>query len=156
MRFSDITWWYWAATDLLLAAYLWGWTPGIALAMGLTFVQMLHFTHRTGSLRSFPVQVRTGYFALLAIGLWPSAAVVHWVQLFGTLAMVTADYCLLARLTSLLPWNRKERFSYSLVTNTLFSPPGKLGPTAAVAERGCRDGGLHLTAPRPIRTTTTR
>ena len=64
--------------------------------------------------------------------------------------MVTADYCLLARLTSLLPWNRGERLTWSLVITTLFSGPRQMGPQAAVASHGCRDGGVSLATAKTV------
>jgi hypothetical protein len=38
---------------------------GFLLAIGLTAFQFMHFTIRTRSVRSFPVQVRLGYLLLL-------------------------------------------------------------------------------------------
>lgn len=51
------------------------------------------------------------------------APAVHWIQLAGTAAVVTVDYCALARLLTLAPWNRREPLSLALVGRTLFSAP---------------------------------
>ena len=42
---------------------------------------------RTGSARSFPVQVRLAYLTLLLAGAWEPLAILHWIQLVGTTAM---------------------------------------------------------------------
>ncbi|MCU0963736.1 MAG: hypothetical protein MUF08_01445 [Burkholderiaceae bacterium] len=119
---------YWQATALLLATHLSGWAPGLALAVALNAVQAAHFALHRRSLQAFDVQVRIGYLALLLIGsvgpLWP----IHVVQFVGVNAMLVADYCLLARLLVLLPWNRRTRFSPSLLRWALCSPamPGAI------------------------------
>jgi hypothetical protein len=41
----------------------------------------------------------------------------------GTWAQLIFGYCTMARCVSLLPWNRKEPLSASLVTRTFFSRP---------------------------------
>jgi hypothetical protein len=114
---------YWQVTALLLAAHLSGWAPGLALVIALTAVQAVHFALHRRSLQAFDVQVRAGYLALLLIGsvgpLWP----IHVVQFLGVNALLVADYCLLARLLVLLPWNRRTRFSPALLRWALFSPP---------------------------------
>ena len=43
IRQKDISWWYWAATVPLLAAGLYGYTPGFHAAMALTAFQSLHY-----------------------------------------------------------------------------------------------------------------
>src|SRR5215217_4384270 len=88
-RFKDAKWWYWLATAILLFEYLVG-GSGLAMsaAIGLTTVQLFHFAAREGTLTAFPVQVRAAYVGLLVIGLLPWMNFLHWVQLFGTSAMV--------------------------------------------------------------------
>jgi hypothetical protein len=122
-RFNQLSWWYWLATDLLLGAALWGGGPGFAPVVGLTLLQTLHYRVREGSWSAFPVQVRVGYLLWLLAGLWPPLSWFHWIQLAGTTAMVLADYCPLARMVSLLPWNRRAPLSPRLVWRTFTSPP---------------------------------
>jgi hypothetical protein len=123
-RFSDIKWWYWLATAILLAAYLVaGLRFAIFAAVALTAVQLVHFAARDGELTAFPIQVRAAYLGLLAAGLYPPLVFIHWIQLIGTWAMVLVGYCPLARMLSLLSWNRRQPLSAALVRRTFLSPP---------------------------------
>ena len=47
----------------------------------------------------------------------------YWVPVIGTWAQIFFGYCTMARLVSLLPWNRKEPFSFELVKRTFLSVP---------------------------------
>jgi hypothetical protein len=132
-RLNDIKWWYWLATALLLAAYLLvGRDAAIFAAIALTVVQLVHFAAREGDLAAFPLQVRAAYLALLAAGLYPPLFFIHWIQLFGTWAMVLVGYCPLARMLSLLPWNRRQPLSAALVRRTFLSPPVRGSITEAM------------------------
>lgn len=117
--------WYCGAMALLLAAEAAGWTALGPLAAALGLVQVAHYRIREGALRAFPVQVRLAYLVLLAAGLWPPLAFIHWVQLAGTVALLAAGYCPLARLMALLPWNRREPLSAALVARAFLTPPGE-------------------------------
>ncbi len=114
---------YWQLTVILLAMSLAGWPPGHPLALGLCGVQSIHFAILDRSLTAFPVQVRLAYAGLLALALWEPLRFLLWVQLIGTSAMVVCDYCLLARITALMPWNRSQPFSLQLMKKTIFSRP---------------------------------
>lgn len=121
--YGSIGWWYWLATTALLAAGLAGSTWAVPAALALCVVQALHFRVSEGSAAAFPVQVRIAYLALLLAGWWEPLRVIHWVQLVGTTAIVLTGYCFLARVLSLLPWNRTQRLSLSLVRETLLAAP---------------------------------
>jgi len=137
-RFLKTDWLYWAATVPLLAGGLY-WKPaGIYLAMGLCAIQIAHFGLLSRSPVSFPVQVRGTYVAMLAAGLWPPLAVLHWIQLIGTSTRVMTGYCLLARLLSLFPWNRNEKLSVRLLSRRLFQRD-HAGHTACT-QFGCASG----------------
>jgi hypothetical protein len=122
-RYTNISWWYWALTVPLLGAGLAGYSEGFYAAMVLTAVQIQHFGLREKSLTAFPVQVRMAYLGLLLLASWWPFYWVYWVQLIGTTAMVLFDYCLLARIVSLMPWNRSRPFTLDLFTRTFFSAP---------------------------------
>ena len=123
-RLNDVKWWYWLATAVLLAAYLAaGLRATIFAAIALTAVQLVHFAARERELAAFPVQVRAAYVGLLMLGLYPPLVFIHWIQLVGTWAMVLVGYCPLARMLSLLPWNRRQPLSAALVRRTFLSPP---------------------------------
>ena len=75
---------------------------------------------------------------MLLAGLWPPLSFLHWIQLIGTTARVTTGYCLLARLLSLLPWNRSEKLSGRLIVRRLFQQD-RAGRTACT-QFGCAAG----------------
>lgn len=114
---------YWQVTALLLAAHFAGWAAGLPLAAALTAGQVLHFVAFRRNLHTVDVQVRIGYLGLLMLGsvgpLWP----IHLMQFVGVNALLVADYCLLARLLVLMPWNRGLPLSTQLLRQALFSPP---------------------------------
>jgi hypothetical protein len=118
-----LKWWYWLAAVLALAASLAGWAAGLPLAFAAVAAQIVHFAARTGSLRAFTVQVPTAFLGLLALGLWPPFAFLHWLQLIGTTIRLVFDYCPLARTVSLAPWNRSEPLSWTLLKRTFLTPP---------------------------------
>jgi hypothetical protein len=114
---------YWQVTALSLAAYLGGWDPGLAIAIVVTAGQTIHFAFNRRDLRSFEVQVRAAYLALLLAGLAPSLWILHVAQFVGLNARLITDYCPMARMLVLAPWNRSVPLSWSLVRWIIFSPP---------------------------------
>jgi hypothetical protein len=60
---------------------------------------------------------------LLLIALPPKLNVIYWVPTIGTWALILFGYCTMARTVSLLPWNRREPLSLSLLKRTYFSAP---------------------------------
>jgi hypothetical protein len=46
-----------------------------------------------------------------------------WLPVIGTWATVIFGYCLMARLVSLLPWNRQEEITPALLRRTFLSAP---------------------------------
>ena len=86
-------------------------------------LQTLLYAWQDRSPITFPVQMR-GIFLLVAVlGLLPGFAVLHWLQVVGTTAYLAFDYCILARLVVLLPWNRVVPLSWEVVRVALFSSP---------------------------------
>jgi hypothetical protein len=122
---KDLSWWYWLGAAVLLVVGLTGAPLGFAPVIALGSVQVLHYLAREGSLSAFPVQVRVAYLGLLLLGQWDPFYFVYWIQLAGTTAMVTADYCPLARFLSLMPWNRSQPLSWGLIWRTIVTPPVK-------------------------------
>jgi len=119
----NITWWFWLATDVALANYLFIDRQFIKAAIALAAVQIPVFARRGGGWLSFPAQVRIAYTFLLVLGLWQPFRFIHWMQLAGTTAMVLTGYCFLARCLSLLPPNRSEPLSIGLIGRTFLTPP---------------------------------
>jgi hypothetical protein len=120
---------YWQLTALLLAVHFvrGGWA--LALAIALNVLQVVHVTLRRRGVRTLDVQVRAAYLALLVLGTVPGLWPIHVVQFVGVNALLVADYCLLARLLTLLPWHRPRPLSVALVRDVLLTPPGP-GPIA--------------------------
>lgn len=118
-----ISWWYWLITVGLLTAGVLGWSMGFLFAIGLTVFQLFHFTLRERSIAAFPVQVRLGYLSLLLIALPETLQLLYWLQVIGTWIQVLFGYCMMARVVSLLPWNRNEAFSFGLLKRTFLSAP---------------------------------
>lgn len=110
------------------------------LALGLSGVQVAHAAFaRRGGWRSLALQVRLVFFGLLVLGTLPGLWPLHPMQFAGVNALLVFDYCVLARLLTLLPWNRPAPFSWALVGRLLLTPPAP-GPIAArrlMAAAGC-------------------
>ncbi len=114
---------YWAATTLLLAGVVSGCSDCLPAVIGLNIIQVIHFIYREKSLTAFPVQVRISYLGLLFLAQAPYLFWIFWWQLIGTTAMVLFQYCFLARCMSLMPWNKREPYSVSLLKRTFLSAP---------------------------------
>ena len=114
---------YWAATTLLLAGVVSGCSDCLPAVIGLNIIQVIHFIYREKSLMAFPVQVRISYLGLLFLAQAPYLFWIFWWQLIGTAAMVLFQYCFLARCLSLMPWNKREPYSVSLLKRTFLSAP---------------------------------
>lgn len=120
---GTLAWWYWLVTGLLVAGALAGGPLGFAPPIVLTLVHTLHFLRREGTVTAFPVQVRIGYLLWMLAGLWGPLGFFYWILLAGTAASVLVDYCLMARMLSLLPWNRRAPLTWLLVVRTFLRLP---------------------------------
>lgn len=121
--YKELGWWYWLVTVCLLSAGLAGYAAGFKLAIGLTAFQLVHFAIREKSIRAFPVQVRFWYLLLLLVALPQPMQILYWLPAIGTWAREIFGYCTMARMVSLLPWNRNEPFSSGLLKKTFLSRP---------------------------------
>jgi hypothetical protein len=122
-----IAWWYILATEAAVLAGLLVDPVWFYVAIGLCFVQAAHFGIEDKSFFSFSCQVRYGMILMFSAGLWEPARWIYWIPATGMAARLVFNYCLMARLMSLLPWNRREPFSAELLRKTVFSPPTR-GP----------------------------
>lgn len=127
-----IDWWYWLGLEVVIAGWLAGCPVCPELAVGLGTVQVLHYLALTGSFTAFPVQVRSAYLWILLFAMWEPLQPVLWMPFAGTAVLLATDYCTLARLLSLMPWNRSEPFSAELVRRVLLTPPADSPPASAV------------------------
>jgi hypothetical protein len=132
---------YWQLTALLLAAHFAGWAHGLPLAIAISAWQAVHFAAVRRTLGTLDVQVRIGYLSLLVPGivgpLWP----IHVVQFVGVNALLVVDYCLLARLLVLMPWNRGQPLTAELLRKALFMPPAPGAIHRLLGLRVARDLG---------------
>ncbi|HUX89726.1 MAG TPA: hypothetical protein VMV48_03450 [Gallionellaceae bacterium] len=121
--YKELSWWYWLVTACLLTAGIAGYQTGYFLAINLTIVHLMHFIIRENNITTFPVQVRFWYLMLLLVSLVEPTRLLFWVPAVGTWAQLIFGYCTMARCVSLLPWNRHEEFSVSLLKRTFLSRP---------------------------------
>ena len=119
----SLVWKYWAVTTLLLLGVVTGIEYSFQAVVVLNVIQVIHFALREKSVTAFPVQVRTTYLGLLFLSQAPYMIWIIWWQLIGTAAMVSFKYCFLARLMSLAPWNKSEKYSVDLFKRTFFTAP---------------------------------
>ena len=125
IEYRELSWWYWLITVCLLTSGLVGFQPGFWLAIGFTLLQVILFAVKDSSMRSFPVQVRSWYLVFLLICMPEPLQVLYWLPTIGTWAQIFTGYCMMARLVSLLPWNRNEALSVAFLKKTFLSPPVK-------------------------------
>lgn len=119
----NLIWTYWAITDILLIAGVTFEPAALKLAIVLNVVQVLHFYWLTPKLSNFAVQVRMAYLLLLVMAMYPPLFFIFYLQIIGTTAMVLVNYCFLARFMSLMPWNKIEPYSLSMIWQTFFTKP---------------------------------
>jgi hypothetical protein len=121
--YKDLAWRYWFVTACLLTAGVAGYHIGFFLAIGLTIAHLMHFIIREDNVTAFPVQVRFWYLVLLLVAFIEPTQLLYWVPVVGTWAQLIFGYCTMARCVSLLPWNRREKFTIELLKKTFLSRP---------------------------------
>ncbi len=87
---------------------------------------------------AFPVQVRLAYAVWVAIGTYvPHMQILMYITTIGLATNLFWGYCPLARMLYLLPWNRREPFSFDLVRRVALTPPvnGRFTPTGTQANQ---------------------
>ena len=121
--YTNLGWRYWFVIAIFLVIGLLGNAFGFQLAIVLSVLHLAHYLIRTRSVIAFSVQVRIAYLALLLVAFVEPLRWLYWIPTIGTWAMLLFGYCTMARVVSLLPWNRDEPFTLSLVKRTFFSAP---------------------------------
>ena len=120
---QDWTWWVWLVTACLLLMGLTGKPEAFVAALLLSIAQSVLFFARERAFKAFPVQLRLAYTLLLILCLLPPIRWLFWLPAVGTFALVLVGYCLMARMLSLLPWNRTEPMTADLLRRTFLSRP---------------------------------
>lgn len=123
LEYRDVGWWYWLVSWALVISGLAGWERGFYLVIGLSFFQIVHYAAREKSATAFPVQVRIAFFIFTLLAFAKPLRFLYFIPAIGLAARVLVDYCCMARLISLLPWNRSEPLSLNLIKQRIFSPP---------------------------------
>lgn len=113
---------------------------GFLAAITLSVLQGLYFWWRLRTFTHYAVQIRLAYTALLLVCLIPLMRWLYWLPTLGTFALVLFGYCLMARVLSLMPWNRSGPLSLALVRRTLLTPPVVGNAAHGLPETGCLGG----------------
>lgn len=114
---------YWSAILTSLGFSLAGVDLGTYVALGIGLAQMVHVIVDERSATTLPSQVRIAYLGLLVAGFPPQMRWLHALQVAGTVSLLFADYCPLARMLSLFPWNLGRRASMADVVRAAVLPP---------------------------------
>ncbi len=74
----------------------------------------------------FPVQVRLAYLFWVSIGKYvPSMIILMYITTVGLAANLFLNYCPLARLMHLMPWNRTESLPLAFLKRVFLRPPSQ-------------------------------
>ncbi len=121
-----LIWWFWLLTWLFLLGGLFtrSFYHGVVLLSAihvLLFLCLFRFR-----VDPFPVQVRLAYLLWVAIGTYvPGMIVLMYITTVGLAANLFLNYCPLARLMLLMPWNRAEPLSPDYFKRVFLSPPSQ-------------------------------
>jgi hypothetical protein len=132
-------------TTLLLIGLL-GMPEAFLTALLLSIAQSVLFFARKRALGAFPVHLRLAYTLLLIICFFLPIRWLFWLPAVGTFALVIFGYCLMARMLSLLPWNRTEPITADLVRRTFLSRPKPLDRADSVSSAKCEVGLCSIEA----------
>ena len=134
------TWWIWLVTVLLLVVGLAMHPGGFIAAIVLSAGQSVYFLWRLRAFKPYAVQIRVAYTGLLLLCFVPVMRWLYWLPTCGTFALILFGYCLMARVLSLMPWNRPGPMSLALLSRVLFTSP-VIGKAAhGLPETGCMGG----------------
>jgi len=122
---AKMIWIYWFIVVVFLVAALFVWPPAIYLSMLVTAVSSVHMYRYSPRVTSFPMQVRLTYLGLLVLGMMPYFNWLYWAMMAGGCALLIFDYCPLARMLSLMSWNRNQSMSWQFFRSAIFSMPVK-------------------------------
>lgn len=140
LMYNKASWWFWLVTVVFLSLGVSGRTSGFYAATVLAVFQVIYFAIKEGQFSAFPVQVRIAFIVVMIVPLWEPLRFLYWIPVIGIWVLVLTGYCFLARLLSLMPWNRKEQLSASLIKRTFLSPPVKGNILQGLPEEGAPGG----------------
>lgn len=125
LMYKEVSWRFWLATAALISLGVSGWASGFYAATVLAVIQLIYFAIKEGKFSAFPVQMHMAFLVVMIVPLWEPLRFLYWIPAVGIWVFVLTGYCFLARLLSLMPWNRSEPFSASLIKRTFLTPPVK-------------------------------
>lgn len=109
LEFANPFWWIWTITLFFILGAILGWTPGYAIVMLISALQVLIFLIRERSLAAFPTQIRIVYFVWSLLGLWAAVRLPAYILLaLGTLMFVLLGRCSISMMLKRMPWNRNR------------------------------------------------
>lgn len=121
-----LIWWIWLFTWLFLLCGLFerSFYQGVIL-LSATHVLLFLWLFRF-QVEPFPVQVRLAYLFWVSIGTYvPGMIFLMHITTIGLAANLFLNYCPLARLMLLMPWNRTEPLSPDYLKQVFLSPPSQ-------------------------------
>lgn len=119
-----LIWWLWLTIWLVLLAglfdrYFYQWVVILSAFHSLFFLWLFSF-----QFKPLPVQVRLAYFIWVFVGTYiPGFLFLMYITTVGLAANLFLNYCPLARLLLLFPWNRSESISIDYLKVVFISPP---------------------------------
>src|SRR6516162_78712 len=141
---QEWTWWFGWFRPVYFSLVLWV-CPKL-FPPRFCFRSLNLFLARERAFKAFPVQLRLAYTLLLTICLLPPMRWLYWLPAVGTSAFVIFGYCLMARMLSLLPWNRAEPITVDLLRRTFLSRPRLPDRAESVSSAGCGPGLCSIEA----------
>ncbi len=123
-RGKRIVWILWFITWLGLLAGLYNsvfyeWVVVFSAVHAIAFLILLGLY-----IKAFPVQVRLAYFIWVAVGTFvPYMIFLMYITTVGLFTKLFLNYCPLARIMYLMPWNREEQLSMGLILKVFQTPP---------------------------------
>jgi len=123
IEYKQLSWWLWLVAAVLLGVGLFVTPRAFKVLIVLSMAQTILYVFLENNILAFPVQVRFAYTLIVSIAYWEPMRWLYWIPFVGTSVVVLTGYCLLARIVSLLPVNRAESLTASLVRRTIFSKP---------------------------------
>ena len=118
-------WWTWLATLLLLVAGVLESPVFLLVAIALSAGQSVYLLQKHKSAAPYAVQIRIALTILLVICFPSPWRWLNWLPTVGIVLRLLFDYCMIARLLSLMPWNRTQPISLALVRRTFLTPPSR-------------------------------
>ena len=143
MTLREPTWWAWLVTGGLLLGGVLGSRGAFGASILFALAQFAYFAAKDDSGLPHAAQVRLSFALILAVADAAGLLWFCWVVVAGTAVRVAFGYCLLGRMLSLLPWNRREAMSLDLVRRTFLTPPSPLVSESEVSAVAPRTTGLR-------------